>query len=156
MTFRRRILAGLLLCSSLLGSADAWSRALRRPPTMTLEGLVVNTAGDVACAFAGGTVGVMGSLVAIEIRKLQQRKRNACPYCVGTGRLTCAVCWGAGKVEIAGAQGSQTVVVDCPNCAGKGQTTCVNCKGDGRLVPLMLDRRASRDPEDELEEIGLA
>eukprot|EP00614_Pseudopedinella_elastica_P014940 CAMPEP_0172583878 /NCGR_PEP_ID=MMETSP1068-20121228/3415_1 /TAXON_ID=35684 /ORGANISM="Pseudopedinella elastica, Strain CCMP716" /LENGTH=53 /DNA_ID=CAMNT_0013377831 /DNA_START=463 /DNA_END=624 /DNA_ORIENTATION=- len=44
----------------------------------------------------------------------------------------------------------------CSCCDASGQVTCVNCKGDGRLVPTMLSSTASRDPESELEDIGMA
>uniref|UniRef100_A0A7S1XU55 Uncharacterized protein n=1 Tax=Phaeomonas parva TaxID=124430 RepID=A0A7S1XU55_9STRA len=120
--------------------------------SMSLNGFVVHTADDLACAFAGGATGVLGSLFAIEYKKSKQRARSACPYCVGEGRLPCAVCWGTGKVTLA----DTGVEADCPACNGRGKGICINCKGDGRMVPLMLDRRVARDPEDELEDIGLA
>ena len=130
-------------------------RRTAAPIAMASDGLAIHTADDLACFFAGGAFGVMGSLLALEYKKLQMRQRSHCPYCKGRGRLTCALCCGTGVVQVAVAGQSQMTVADCPLCSGKGETTCINCKGDGRLVPLMLDRRASRDPEDELEEIGM-
>ena len=44
---------------------------------------------------------------------------------------------------------------DCAKCAGTGYVTCVNCKGDGRNVPLALNPTVSRDPESELENLGM-
>ena len=43
----------------------------------------------------------------------------------------------------------------CPDCEGIGHVTCINCKGDGKLVPTMLDAAVSRDPESELDDIGM-
>ena len=43
----------------------------------------------------------------------------------------------------------------CPMCNGQCVHSCENCKGRGRFIPTMLDARVSRDPESELEEIGL-
>ena len=40
-------------------------------------------------------------------------------------------------------------------CDGQKVHTCENCKGRGRFIPTMLDSRISRDPESELEEVGL-
>jgi DnaJ-class molecular chaperone len=44
---------------------------------------------------------------------------------------------------------------DCPTCYGSGFITCINCKGDGLAIPVMLNKRTSRDPETRLEEYGL-
>ena len=44
---------------------------------------------------------------------------------------------------------------ECPACEGRKVHTCENCKGRGRFIPMMLDSRISRDPESELEEVGL-
>jgi hypothetical protein len=46
-------------------------------------------------------------------------------------------------------------VLACKTCDARGVHTCENCKGRGRFIPSFLDKRASRDPESELEEIGL-
>ena len=47
------------------------------------------------------------------------------------------------------------VIVVFRLCGGRTVHTCENCKGRGRFIPTMLDARVSRDPETELEEIGL-
>jgi hypothetical protein len=39
--------------------------------------------------------------------------------------------------------------------SAKTYITCINCKGDGRTVPIFLNKQTSRDPESELEEIGM-
>ena len=117
---------------------------------------------DVSAGVIGGSFGVMGTLVALEFKKMEVRERAQCPYCIGTGHLTCATCLGSGVVtctrEIVGENGMVTLSVtkqSCPDCNADGYITCVNCKGDGRLVPTMLDTSVSRDPESELDDIGM-
>lgn len=44
---------------------------------------------------------------------------------------------------------------DCPTCQGSGYITCINCKGDGLAIPVMLNKKLSRDPETRLEALGL-
>ncbi len=131
---------------------------------------------DLAAASAGGTIGIVGTLAALEMKKKDVKEKAECPYCTSSGHLTCAVCLGGGT--LLSGQGSQF----CGNCEGSGCgqnfpfsfnfsnimnvillkncenrfVTCVNCKGDGRLVPTMLDSSVSRDPESELEDIGMA
>mmetsp|Transcript_40653 Transcript_40653/g.53534 ORF Transcript_40653/g.53534 Transcript_40653/m.53534 type:complete len:201 (-) Transcript_40653:242-844(-) len=103
---------------------------------------------------AGGAIGVMGTLFALEFKKQKVQKRSECPYCNGQGHLQCTACLATGVVEIMTADG-MTKSYGCGYCEGTGHITCVNCKGDGRAVPLMLNRKASRDPESEMEDIGI-
>jgi hypothetical protein len=76
-----------------------------------------------------------------------------CPYCVGSGHLTCATCLGCGTMTILAVR--KGAMQSCPDCEGIGHVTCINCKGDGKLVPTMLDAAVSRDPESELDDIGM-
>mmetsp|Transcript_1251 Transcript_1251/g.3768 ORF Transcript_1251/g.3768 Transcript_1251/m.3768 type:complete len:153 (+) Transcript_1251:291-749(+) len=99
-----------------------------------------------ASAFLGGTVGTIGSVIAIEAKRVKTKKSKECPYCRGTGSIECATCLGTGLL----ASGEK-----CENCEGRRVHTCENCKGRGRFIPMMLDARISRDPESELEEVGL-
>jgi DnaJ-class molecular chaperone len=69
---------------------------------------------------------------------------------MGTGAITCARCLGSGVVMNAAGESAP-----CPMCNGQCVHSCENCKGRGRFIPTMLDARVSRDPESELEEIGL-
>jgi DnaJ-class molecular chaperone len=111
---------------------------------------------DLTAAFGGGTIGVLGTLAALELKKKEVKERSQCPYCSGSGQLTCATCLGGGTVMLAGRAGSSAgSKQSCPSCEGNGYITCVNCKGDGKVVPTMLDGTVSRDPESELEDIGM-
>lgn len=95
------------------------------------------------------------------------KELTACPYCRSSGQLPCATCYGVGSVTIPdvdtatlAASGSSGVVttttLTCPSCRGKTFISCVNCKGDGRGVPLFLNKKVSRDPESEIEDVGYA
>ena len=120
----------------------------RRPaprPTAPRFELGHVTAEGLASAFLGGTVGAVGSVVAIEAKRVKVKKSKQCPYCDGTGAIACAACLGTGLTD----------GEPCRLCGGRTVHTCENCKGRGRFIPTMLDARVSRDPETELEEIGL-
>ncbi|CAN0026890.1 unnamed protein product, partial [Phaeothamnion confervicola] len=98
------------------------------------------TANDYVSAFAGGTVGVMGTLVALELKKFRVKERSTCPYCSGAGKLVCAQCFGSGSLLVRSTTTDLRLSVPCPCCGGKKGVVCTNCRGDGRAVPLMLDR----------------
>ena len=87
---------------------------------------------------------------AIEAKKQKVKASKRCPYCMGTGQIECASCLGAGvRTTLGGDE------VMCGVCNGRGVHSCENCKGRGRFIPTLLDARISRDPESELEEVGL-
>lgn len=99
----------------------------------------------------------------------QVKELTACPYCRSSGQLPCATCYGVGSVTIpdmdtavvssgggGGGGGVTTTTLTCPSCRGKTFISCVNCKGDGRGVPLFLNKKVSRDPESEIEDVGYA
>lgn len=87
-------------------------------------------------AFVGGTVGVMSVALIFELKKLNEKSHDACPYCMGNGDILCASCFGSGS------RGDGS----CPACNGAGSVMCINCKGDGRNTPILLQYRAARDP----------
>lgn len=106
-------------------------------------------------------------LALTKIKINQVKELTACPYCRSSGQLPCATCYGVGSVTIPdvdtatlAASGSSGVVTTttrtCPSCRGKTFISCVNCKGDGRGVPLFLNKKVSRDPESEIEDVGYA
>eukprot|EP00622_Pseudochattonella_farcimen_P002598 FR737563.1.p1 GENE.FR737563.1~~FR737563.1.p1 ORF type:complete len:156 (-),score=13.72 FR737563.1:136-603(-) len=113
---------------------------------------------DVTAGFAGGSIGVMGTLTAFEIKKQEMKKRSQCPYCQSSpGRITCAQCLGTGSLAVTEERAGEvhTRTCACDKCRGSGFVTCINCKGDGRAVPLMLNTFQSRDPESEMEDLGM-
>ena len=82
------------------------------------------------------------------------RPCSVVPRRSGEGRIKCGVCLGTETVTYMAADGSM-VTQACPECGGCGDVSCVNCKGTGRMSPLFLDSRISRDPESELEDVGI-
>mmetsp|Transcript_30274 Transcript_30274/g.102902 ORF Transcript_30274/g.102902 Transcript_30274/m.102902 type:complete len:162 (-) Transcript_30274:22-507(-) len=149
---RRRVAVGAL---ALVGGASAFHPPApplvetRRNSALAFELGTVTTEG-LASALVGGAVGTIGSVIAIEAKKVKTLKSKQCPYCMGTGAITCARCLGSGVVMNAAGESAP-----CPMCNGQCVHSCENCKGRGRFIPTMLDARVSRDPESELEEIGL-
>lgn len=104
-------------------------------------------------AFVGGMVGVMGMAFVVEARKLEEQSLEGCPYCMGNGEILCGECLGIGSNSESSGKTS------CASCKGRGLVICINCKGDGRTVPIVLQNKATRDPEyatkDRLNEFDL-
>ena len=99
-------------------------------------------------AFIGGTVGVMGAMISLELKKgTTDLNLEQCPYCIGNGRLLCGSCFGSRLDKVTGEC--------CEICGGIGLVECIGCKGDGRNVPLMLVSKAQRNPEYASDEISL-
>lgn len=90
---------------------------------------------QIGSAFAGGTVGVMGTLIALEWAKIDTLERQQCSYCRGTGKLICGSCCGLRVMPDA-----QTGQRDCDNCSGQGGVECMHCEGSGRLLPIRYER----------------
>ncbi|CAM9965106.1 unnamed protein product [Ectocarpus sp. 12 AP-2014] len=106
---------------------------------------------------AGGSVGVLGTLIRLELKQEKLKTRRNCPYCDGSGKLVCAVCFSAGTFTVK-LPGSDTFsTLPCPGCAGNKYITCLNCRGDGRAVPRELERKTADAAEVDLrlEEIGM-
>lgn len=118
---------------------------LRNTNTRLYAATFIKTAYDaVTSAFIGGTVGVMGTMVTLELKKgTTDANLDQCPYCIGNGRLLCAECLGTGS------EGG------CKTCNGLGLVECIGCKGDGRNVPLSLISKGQRDPDYNADEISL-
>ena len=93
-------------------------------------------------AFVGGTVGVMSTAFILEMKKISDQRLEGCPYCLGSGQILCGSCIGTGITNL-----GQPNQCSCSQCSGIGLITCVNCKGDGRATPIILQSRATRDPE---------
>jgi len=102
-----------------------------------LNALILQEAADgIAEAFVGGTVGVMSVALYLELKKLNEKNLEACPYCVGNGEILCGGCLGSGV----------TAGTACAICGGRGLVMCINCKGDGRETPILLVSKAVRNP----------
>lgn len=110
-----------------------------------LNALILQEAADgIAEAFVGGTVGVMSVALYLELKKLNEKNLEACPYCVGNGEILCGGCLGSGVTA-----GSSI----CSMCGGRGLVMCINCKGDGRETPILLVSKAVRNPVSEATKV---
>ena len=58
-----------------------------------------------------GAVGVVGTMVALEVKMRQVNERSKCPYCSGSGQLTCARCYGQQTVSYRTADGQVSACV---------------------------------------------
>ena len=100
-------------------------------------------------AFIGGTTGVLGVMFSLELQKVTADKmEDGCPYCISNGEILCAMCCGSGKC-VAKSGGV------CEFCGGRGLVQCINCKGDGRIIPIILQSKAVRDPEFSPDQVSL-
>lgn len=79
------------------------------------------TVNEVVSAICGGTVGVMGTIIALEVRRQRVKERKQCPYCRGTGKLPCATCYSIGTVPSVTAFSGQE---SCAMCSSSGYLQC--------------------------------
>lgn len=87
-----------------------------------LKGVVIGpTINEITAAIAGGTVGVMGTIITLEVRRQRVKERKQCPYCRGTGKLPCATCYTVGAVPCGDALTAQT---GCAACNERGFLEC--------------------------------
>lgn len=110
----------------------------------------------IVASFSGGAVGVISSLMVVEMNnaKLQEHKR--CKYCQGTGYLACARCSGTGALVIREALSTvgsntetlfkQSTTQRCPNCSGAARVMCPTCLCTGVAMASEHDPRI--DPFD--------
>ncbi|CAM9232529.1 unnamed protein product [Pylaiella littoralis] len=116
------------------------------------------SANEWIAGLAGGSVGVLGTLIQLELKQEKLKSRRNCPYCDGSGKLVCALCCSAGTFA-AKLPGSDVYsALPCPGCSGKKYINCLNCRGDGRAVPRELERKTADAAEVDLrlEEIGMS
>jgi len=116
-----------------------------RSSSSTARGEMTPMVQELLAAFAGGTVGVMLTLVALESWRQRAAEQQLCPYCRGSGRLQCGVCFGIGAVP------DETLAfgeVKCESCKGSGAPQCNHCEGSGRLLPIRYDRALRRRQDD--------
>lgn len=88
----------------------------------SLKGVVIGpTINEITAAIAGGTVGVMGTIIALEVRRQRVKEHKQCPYCRGTGKLPCAACYTLGAVPCAN---TVTAQEGCIACQERGYLQC--------------------------------
>ncbi|KAI4318819.1 hypothetical protein MLD38_032484 [Melastoma candidum] len=110
----------------------------------------------IVASFSGGAVGVISTLMLIEINNVEQQEKKRCKYCHGTGYLACARCSASGVCLRADALITANVAADqplqsprterCPNCSGAGKVMCPTCLCTGMLMASEHDPRI--DPFD--------
>ncbi|KAG5182717.1 hypothetical protein JKP88DRAFT_263095 [Tribonema minus] len=120
-------------------------RRRRSSELRALDPAYIDAVNELMSGFAGGTVGVMGTLIGLELKKQNVVKRSVCPYCQGAGTLTCARCYGVGillaRRRSDGAAAPLSVPCGC--CGGAGGVTCNICRGDGASVPPLLEYKGA-------------
>lgn len=88
----------------------------------SFKGVVIGpTVNEVMSAICGGTVGVMGTIIALEVRRQRVKERKQCPYCRGTGKLPCGACYSVGTLPSASAIMAQE---PCDICSQSGYLRC--------------------------------
>ncbi|GJD05829.1 hypothetical protein Gasu2_02780 [Galdieria sulphuraria] len=60
--------------------------------------MIPPTVNEVTSALAGGTVGVMGTLLVLEVIRQRIEEMRQCPYCRGLRKLPCGLCYGMGFI----------------------------------------------------------
>eukprot|EP00871_Galdieria_phlegrea_P001301 jgi/Galph1/2171/GphlegSOOS_G835.1 len=99
--------------------------------------MIPPTINEVASAFAGGTVGVMGTLLVLEVVRQRVEEMRRCPYCRGLRKLPCGQCCGTGFLPDSNRVSSK---LNCENCEAKGLVICCHCDGSGRYLPVEYER----------------
>ncbi|CAM6089542.1 unnamed protein product [Calypogeia fissa] len=106
----------------------------------------------IVASFSGGAVGVISSLMVVELNNVKQQEHKRCTYCHGTGYLACARCSGSGTlismeslVSAGGGGGTKTmskpVSTKCSNCAGAAKVMCPTCLCTGMALASEHDPR---------------
>ena len=87
--------------------------------------------------FIGGTVGVVGTVLATQKKKAEVKDRLTCVYCGGSGTIKCGTCAGTGSLLAEGVtefhEGAATQA--CGTCEGTSHVVCINCQGSGLNIP---------------------
>mmetsp|Transcript_39543 Transcript_39543/g.54902 ORF Transcript_39543/g.54902 Transcript_39543/m.54902 type:complete len:319 (+) Transcript_39543:127-1083(+) len=102
-------------------------------------------------SFTGGAVGVITSLMVIEINNVKQQASKRCTYCSGSGYLACGTCSGRGLlIDIRRASTSAAPRAQpkckCVTCSGSGKVMCTTCLCTGMALATEHDPRI--DPFD--------
>ncbi|PHU22393.1 hypothetical protein BC332_07500 [Capsicum chinense] len=95
----------------------------------------------IVASFSGGAVGVISSLMVVEINNVKQQEHKRCKYCLGTGYLACARCSNTGALVLI--EPVSTINrTDKPLPPPKTER-CPNCSGSGKVcsLPMKLPER---------------
>jgi hypothetical protein len=101
---------------------------------VTDDGDVVLSQGAIN-GFLGGSVGAVGTLLATLAKRDQVKDRLKCPYCEGTGIITCARCLGSSQLATRDPVTGEMSYAGCEYCESSGSVVCINCQGSGLNVP---------------------
>lgn len=111
-------------------SYEDFIRSMNLPPQLSEVDPIV-------ASFSGGAVGVISSLMVVEVNNVKQQEHKRCIYCHGTGYLACARCSGTGAL----AMGCPTTSQRCPNCSGAARVMCPTCLCTGTAMASEHDPR---------------
>ncbi|CAN8237164.1 unnamed protein product [Cochlearia groenlandica] len=104
----------------------------------------------IVASFSGGAVGVISTLMLIEVNNVKQQEKKRCKYCLGTGYLPCARCSASGVClsidPITRPRGSNRLLqvpttTRCLNCSGAGKVMCPTCLCTGMVTASEHDPR---------------
>ena len=88
--------------------------------------------------FIGGTVGVVGTVLATQKKKAEVKDRLTCVYCGGSGTIKCGTCAGTGSLLAEGVTSfteGVSATQACGTCEGTSHVVCINCQGSGLNIP---------------------
>lgn len=113
----------------------------------------------IVASFTGGAVGVLTSLLLVEVNNVKSQAKSRCWYCQGNGYLACAACAATGAsischegpnkisapVQL-DVKGNPTISNKCIPCSGTGKVMCTSCLCTGMALASEHDPRI--DPFD--------
>jgi hypothetical protein len=97
-------------------------------------------------SFTGGAVGVISSLMLIEMNNVKTQALKRCGYCKGEGYLECGSCSGSGLINPSKATNNGGGRMVCTPCSTTGKVMCTSCLCTGMALATEHDPRI--DPFD--------
>ncbi|CAL8463937.1 g3472 [Coccomyxa elongata] len=123
----------------------------------------------IVASFCGGAVGVLSTLLLVEVNNAKLQAKTRCVYCEGCGYVTCGACSGEGAIPVApgtasstasstsdgaAAEGAKIPLISqtssgpvmvagerCGSCSGTGKVMCIACLCTGKKVAREHDIR---------------
>ncbi|KAF2563741.1 hypothetical protein F2Q70_00014084 [Brassica cretica] len=103
----------------------------------------------IVASFSGGGVGVISTLMLIEVNNVKQQEKKRCKYCLGTGYLPCAKCSASGvclttdpiKRTRASSRLLQAPTTESCVCSCMNQVMCPTCLCTGMVTASEHDPR---------------